>query len=94
MAALCKGLSGGFTGLLMAAQVLAHWHQTDHRALLFTQTQQMLDIAESAVQARHHPSACTKSRSVYAVCAQCPIKLLCPEEEVCRSCAWPREPSA
>jgi hypothetical protein len=32
--------------------VLAHWHQTGHRALLFTQTQQMLDIAESAMQAR------------------------------------------
>ena len=36
----------------LGAQVLAHWHQTGHRALLFTQTQQMLDIAESAMQAR------------------------------------------
>ncbi|KAK9827355.1 hypothetical protein WJX81_000181 [Elliptochloris bilobata] len=43
--------------LTVAMKVLAHWHQTGHRALLFTQTQQMLDIAESVVQAaglRYH----------------------------------------
>ena len=32
-------------------QVLAHWHEQGHKALLFTQTQQMLDILEGAVQA-------------------------------------------
>lgn len=31
-------------------QVLEHWHKQGHRALLFTQTQQMLDIVERAVQ--------------------------------------------
>lgn len=36
---------------LPAAQVLQHWHANGHKALFFTQTQQMLDIAERAVQA-------------------------------------------
>lgn len=31
-------------------QVLEHWQMQGHRALLFTQTQQMLDIVEKAVQ--------------------------------------------
>ena len=36
------------------AQVLDHWKQQGHRALLFTQTQQMLDILEKAVQDAGH----------------------------------------
>jgi hypothetical protein len=32
-------------------QVLRHWHAAGHKALWFTQTQQMLDICERAVQA-------------------------------------------
>ena len=31
-------------------QVLQHWHSQGHRALLFAQTQQMLDILERNVQ--------------------------------------------
>lgn len=31
-------------------QVLEHWQRQGHRALLFTQTQQMLDIVERSVQ--------------------------------------------
>ena len=31
------------------AQVLEHWHAEGHKALLFCQTQQMLDILERAV---------------------------------------------
>lgn len=34
-----------------AWQVLHHWKQQGHKALFFTQTQQMLDIVERAVQA-------------------------------------------
>ena len=33
-------------------QVLEHWRRTGHRALLFTQTQQMLDIIEKCVSAQ------------------------------------------
>eukprot|EP00891_Asterochloris_glomerata_P001490 jgi/Astpho2/1490/fgenesh1_pm.00026_%23_10_t len=36
--------------LTVALKVLAHWHEQGHKALLFTQTQQMLDILEGAVQ--------------------------------------------
>ena len=57
MRALFAYVEGALTRLLWAAQVLTHWHETGHRALLFTQTQQMLDIAESAVQARRCLSA-------------------------------------
>ena len=35
-------------------QVLAHWSQQGHKALVFTQTQQMLDIVERAVQAAYY----------------------------------------
>lgn len=35
-------------------QVLDHWKQQGHRALLFTQTQQMLDILERCVQGAGH----------------------------------------
>jgi len=37
--------------------VLAHWHAEGHKALLFAQTQQMLDILEKSVQVRRmlHP---------------------------------------
>ena len=31
-------------------QVLQHWYEQGHRALVFTQTQQMLDILEKAMQ--------------------------------------------
>ena len=31
-------------------QVLEHWHAGGHRALLFAQTQQMLDILEKSIQ--------------------------------------------
>ena len=42
---------------LLGSQVLAHWHAEGHKALLFAQTQQMLDILEKSVQARriHRP---------------------------------------
>ena len=33
-----------------ALQVLEHWEAGGHRALVFTQTQQMLDILEKSVQ--------------------------------------------
>ncbi|KAK9815514.1 hypothetical protein WJX72_004939 [[Myrmecia] bisecta] len=36
--------------LTVALKVLAHWHAQGHKALVFTQTQQMLDIMERAVQ--------------------------------------------
>lgn len=39
---------GWFRGV---RQVLQHWKQQGHKALFFTQTQQMLDIVERAVQA-------------------------------------------
>ena len=35
---------------LIWTQVLEHWQRQGHRALLFTQTQQMLDIIERSVQ--------------------------------------------
>ena len=38
--------------LCVSWQVLEHWVSGGHRALVFTQTQQMLDILEKAVQAR------------------------------------------
>ena len=38
-------------------QVLAHWKQQGHKALVFTQTQQMLDIMDRAVQALEYRSA-------------------------------------
>ncbi len=38
-------------------QVLAHWKQQGHKALVFTQTQQMLDIMDRAVQALGYRSA-------------------------------------
>ena len=45
------GSSGrSVTELIWSAQVLAHWRARGHRALLFTQTQQMLDILERSVQ--------------------------------------------
>ncbi|EIE27594.1 hypothetical protein COCSUDRAFT_34894 [Coccomyxa subellipsoidea C-169] len=43
--------------LVVALKVLQHWKQQGHKALFFTQTQQMLDIVERAVQAagfRYH----------------------------------------
>ena len=39
------------------AQVLAHWRQQGHKALLFTQTQQMLDIVERAIQGAEYRHA-------------------------------------
>ncbi|CAL5223760.1 g6324 [Coccomyxa viridis] len=42
---------------IVAMKVLAHWKQQGHKALVFTQTQQMLDIMDRAVQAlgyRYH----------------------------------------
>ena len=39
-----------FRSSRIVVQVLDHWKQQGHRALLFTQTQQMLDILEKAVQ--------------------------------------------
>lgn len=36
---------------VVSCQVLHHWKRQGHKALLFTQTQQMLDIMERAVQA-------------------------------------------
>ncbi|BDA48603.1 probable DNA excision repair protein ERCC-6 [Coccomyxa sp. Obi] len=43
--------------LVVALKVLQHWKQQGHKALFFTQTQQMLDIVERAVQSagvRYH----------------------------------------
>ena len=34
----------------MVERVLSHWHAGGHKVLLFTQTQQMLDILEKMVQ--------------------------------------------
>jgi SNF2 family DNA or RNA helicase len=44
--------------------VLAHWSQQGHKALVFTQTQQMLDIMERAVQAAHYRFAKHQSDSI------------------------------
>ena len=38
-------------------QVLAHWRQQGHKALFFTQTQQMLDIVERAVHSAEYRHA-------------------------------------
>ena len=38
-------------------QVLAHWKEQGHKALVFTQTQQMLDIMDRAVHALGYRSA-------------------------------------
>ena len=38
-------------------QVLAHWRQQGHKALFFTQTQQMLDIVERAVHSAEYRCA-------------------------------------
>ena len=45
-------------------QVLAHWSQQGHKALVFTQTQQMLDIMERAVQAAHYRFAKPQSDGI------------------------------
>lgn len=47
--------------LQCAMQVLRAWHTQGHRALVFTQTQQMLDIVEKAVAADGAP-ACLPQR--------------------------------
>ena len=45
-------------------QVLAHWSQQGHKALVFTQTQQMLDIVERAVQAADYRFAGPQLESI------------------------------
>ena len=42
---------------MSGVQVLAHWKQQGHKALLFTQTQQMLDIVERAVHSADYRHA-------------------------------------
>ena len=49
-------------------QVLAHWHEQGHKALLFTQTQQMLDILEGAVQAGISACACMPPPAATSAC--------------------------
>jgi len=49
--------------LAVTAKILSHWRGQGHKALLFTQTQQMLDILEGIVQAAgykyHRMDGCT-----------------------------------
>lgn len=40
-----------FQCMISLPQVLRAWHSQGHRALVFTQTQQMLDIVEKAIAA-------------------------------------------
>ena len=49
-------------------QVLAHWQEQGHKALLFTQTQQMLDILEGAVQAGISAFACVPPSAITCAC--------------------------
>ena len=58
-------------------QVLAHWQEQGHKALLFTQTQQMLDILEGAVQAGISAFACMPPSATPCACLP-PWLLLVP----------------
>ena len=58
-------------------QVLAHWHEQGHKALLFTQTQQMLDILEGAVQAGPSALASMPPSAATGACMP-PLLLLVP----------------
>lgn len=63
-----------------AAQVLRAWYEQGHRALVFTQTQQMLDIVEKAVEsegAHCHPPPSSPSAPM------CP-----PPIEYARTVRW------
>lgn len=44
--------------------MLVHWSQQGHKALVFTQTQQMLDIVERAVQAADYRFAGPQLESI------------------------------
>lgn len=57
--------------LVVALKVLHHWKHQGHKALLFTQTQQMLDIMERAVEAANFRFVTDFTRSELA---DCPIR--------------------
>lgn len=50
-------------------QVLAHWSQQGHKALVFTQTQQMLDIFERAVQVKEYRSGFGSRTFAFFLCS-------------------------
>ena len=51
----------------MSVKVLEHWESGGHRALLFAQTQQMLDILEKAVQVSHPGRLTVQCTAVEAI---------------------------